>query len=77
MPIASLRLTALKTLQEFLKNNFHQTTVKKFICSFNYSLGRAVLHPILGEKSWLITKFKVVGIAKQRDLRQKCFTKFY
>lgn len=49
MLFPSLRLAVLKALQEFLEfleNNFHQATVKKVICSLNYSLGRAVLHPI-------------------------------
>lgn len=59
------------------ENSFHQTTVKKVICSLNYYLGRAVLHPFLDEKSFLITKVKVVGVAKQHDLREKSFTKLY
>lgn len=60
-----------KALQEFLENNFHQTTVNKVICSLNYSFGKAVLHPtyllyvLLDEKSLLITKAKVAGKAQK------------
>lgn len=73
MLFPSLRLAALKALQEFLETNFHQTTVKKVICSLNYSLGRAVLHPILDKKILVDhkgqgTKFYFIKLNKQRKI---------